>query len=415
MSNIREWAKNAKLAAKQLATLSTEEKDRALLAMADQLENSCECILEANSRDFKSAEANNTSSAFLDRLRLDAARISSMAEGIREIANLADPVGEIVEEYTRPNGLLVKRVRIPLGVIGFIYESRPNVTSDAAALCLKSGNAVILRGGKEAFESNKAIITALREGIASVGLPEDAAQLITDLDYAVVDEMLTLHEQIDLIIPRGGEKMITSIAEKSRIPVLKHAKGVCHVYVDQAADLDKAAAITINSKVRRPSVCNALETLLVHQDVARQLLPDLIDALIHEGVEVRGCEKTSSLSEKVKPASEGDWSEEYLDFILSIKIVDDLSAAIEHISRYGSMHTDTIVTEDSTAADEFVRQVGSSVVLVNASTGFNDGAELGLGAEIGISTSKIHAFGPMGLADLTIRKFVVFGTGQVRS
>ena len=415
MSNIRELATNAKDAAKQIANVSTEQKNEALLAIAANLERHCDKILAANQRDYIAAEENNISSAFLDRLKLDASRISSMAEGIREVAVLPDPVGEIAEEYTRPNGLLVKRVRIPLGVIGFIYESRPNVTSDAAALCLKSGNAVILRGGKEAFESNKAIIRVVQEALENSGLPKFCAQLITDLDYDVVDQMLTLHEHIDLIIPRGGERMINSIAEKSRIPVLKHAKGVCHVYVDQAADLVKAEEIAFNSKVRRPSVCNALETLLVHQDISAEFLPDFISKLSEAGVVVRGCSQTATISPGVVAASESDWTEEYLDNILAIRVVHDTDEAIQHITKYGSMHTDTIVTEDDAEAEKFIREVGSSVVLVNASTGFNDGAELGLGAEIGISTTKIHAYGPMGLRDLTTRKFVVLGSGQIRS
>jgi len=414
MSYIRELATAAKNASRTLASLSTEEKNRALLAMADQLEMDCPNLIEANARDLENARENKLSSAFVDRLTLNAARIESMANGIREIVELPDPVGEVTESYQRPNGLKVSRVRIPLGVIGFIYESRPNVTSDAAALCLKSGNAVILRGGKEAFESNLAIMTSLKKALTSTNVSSDAINLITDLDYSVVDELLSLHDLIDLIIPRGGEQMINAICEKSRIPVLKHAKGVCHVYVDESADLEKALQIVINSKCDRPSVCNALETLLVHEKIAVDFLRKLEPELQSHNVEIRGCPVTQSILPQAIAANADDWTEEYLDLVLAVRVVRNFDEAIDHITRYGSLHTDSILTENERNAEAFVRRVDSSAVLINASTRFNDGNALGLGAEIGISTTKLHAYGPMGLRELTTRKFVVTGTGQIR-
>lgn len=414
MSYIREIADNAVQASRALTTSSTEQKNCALLSMAVVLEQRILEIIEANGLDLDYAKSKGHSEALLDRLKLDESRIQGMAAGLRNVAELPDPVGEIAEETQRPNGLLIQRVRIPLGVIGMIYESRPNVTADASSLCLKSGNAVILRGGSEAFNSNKAIVTCLRSSLRETELPENSIQLITDLDYAVVDEMLTLDDKIDLIIPRGGEKLIESVAEKSRIPVLKHSNGICHVFVDRSADLEKAKDIAINSKVRRPSVCNALETLLVHEGVATDFLPLVIEGFRNKGVEVRGCAQTKAVVPDVIAATEADWSTEYLDYIISIKIVENLDEAIRHIEKYGSMHTDTIVTEDQAAASEFVRRINSSGVLVNADTGFNDGGELGLGAEIGISTTKLHAFGPMGLRELTTTKFVIRGSGQIR-
>jgi glutamate-5-semialdehyde dehydrogenase len=413
MSEIQAIAERAERASRALAPLPAEIKNRALSAMADALEAHMGAILQANSEDLDQAKGEATS-AFLDRLRLDEDRVQAMALGLREVAKLPDPVGEVAEEWTRPNGLKVRRVRIPLGVIGMIYEARPNVTADAAGLCLKSGNAVILRGGREALRSNRAIVEALRGACAETGVPEEAIQLVTNPDYALLDEMLTLPEFIDLIISRGGEALIQRVMERSKIPVLAHAKGVCHVYVDREADLAKAVSICVNAKLQRPGVCNAMETLLVHERIARDFLPRVANALTAQGVELRGCAKTRSLVPDVKSATEDDWREEYLDLILAVRVVSGLDEAIEHIARYGSRHTDAIVTENPEAAHEFLRRVDSSAVLWNASTRFNDGGELGLGAEIGISTTKLHAFGPMGLKELTTTKFVVLGDGQVR-
>jgi glutamate-5-semialdehyde dehydrogenase len=415
MSTIRDIADNAVRASRALTASSTEQKNTALCSMADVLEENIDRIIEANVKDIDYAIGKGLSESLLDRLRLDAARIRAMATGLRNVASLPDPVGEITEENTRPNGLLIQRIRIPLGVIGMIYESRPNVTADASSLCLKSGNAVILRGGSEAFNSNKIIVECLRSACEGSEIPQDAIQLIADLDYGVVDEMLTLDDKIDLIIPRGGEGLINSVAEKSRIPVLKHSNGICHVYVDAKADLDKALSISVSSKVRRPSVCNSIETILIHEDVAATFLPSLVNEFKDQNVEIRGCERTKAITPDIESATKLDWSTEYLDYIVSIKVVDDLNGAIQHIEEYGSMHTDTIVTESDSASEEFVRRVNSSGVLVNADTGFNDGAELGLGAEIGISTTKLHAFGPMGLRELTTTKFVIRGSGQIRS
>jgi glutamate-5-semialdehyde dehydrogenase len=336
---------------------------------------------------------------------------------VREVAAQDDPLGAIEEETTRPNGLRVGRMRIPLGVIAMIYESRPNVTSDAAALCLKAGNAVILRGGSEALHSNRAIADAIREGLAGSAVPLDAVQLVSTTDRKAIDVLLQQEQWIDLVIPRGGEGLIRAVTEKSRIPVLQHYKGVCHVFLDESAPLVRAVAITVNAKVQRPGVCNALETLLVHAAAAERLLPTVAKELVGAGVELRGCPRTVELLHDldVRPAIEDDWHEEYLDLRLAVRIVDDLEAALEHIARYGSSHTEAIVTDDEASARTFVSAVQSSTVLVNASTRFADGGELGLGAEIGISTSKLHAFGPMGVRELTTRKFVVFGDGQIRS
>jgi glutamate-5-semialdehyde dehydrogenase len=337
-----------------------------------------------------------------------------MAKGLREVAALPDPVREVVKMWRRPNGLQVGRMRIPLGVIGIIYEARPNVTADAAALCLKSGNAVILRGGSEAHHSNRAIGAVLREACAETAVPLDAVQIAQFKDRALVNELLQLEDYIDLIIPRGGEELIRAVVANSKIPVIKHYKGVCHVYVDADAPLEMAERICFNAKVQRPSVCNAMETLLVHEAIAPKFLPTMIAKFQAAGVEVRGCEKTRALVSGIKPASEADWSEEYLDLILAVRVVKDMDEAIDHIERYGSEHTESIVTTHYQRSREFIDRVNSSAVMVNASTRFNDGGELGLGAEIGISTSKIHAFGPMGLEELTTTKFIVFGDGQVR-
>jgi glutamate-5-semialdehyde dehydrogenase len=409
-----ELGKRGKAAARRLATLSSQEKNRALHLMANRLKDQSGFLLAENQKDLEAARKAGVSTALLDRVALNPSRVEAMAAGIREVAALADPVHEIIKIWRRPNGLQVGRMRIPLGVIGIIYEARPNVTADAAALCLKSGNAAILRGGSEAYFSSHAIGTILRNACAETDVPADAVQVITTRDYALVQELLQLDRYIDLIIPRGGEELIHAVVAHSRIPVIKHYKGVCHVYVDSEAPLDMAERICMNAKVQRPSVCNAMETLLVHQAVAAKFLPSMIAKFQAAGVEIRGCDNTHALVPGIRKANEEDWTTEYLDLILSVRIVKDLAEAIDHIERYGSEHTETIVTGNYQTAREFIDRVNSSAVLVNASTRFNDGGELGLGAEIGISTSKIHAFGPMGLEELTTTKFIVFGDGQIR-
>ena len=406
--------KSAKEASRRLARLSADEKNRALLGMAEGIERQSEFLLKENKKDLNLARKAGVSSALLDRIALDPARIQAMAKGLRDVAALPDPVGEVVKTWRRPNGLQVKRTRIPLGVIAIIYEARPNVTADAAALCVKSGNAVILRGGSEAHFSNRAIGAILQQACAAGGVPEAALQVAESKDRNLIHELLQLEEYIDLIIPRGGEELIRAVVANSRIPVIKHYKGVCHVYVDNEASLEMAERIAMNAKVQRPAVCNAMETLLVHEQIAAAFLPAMIAKLQAAGVEVRGCEKTRAIAQGIKAAREEDWTTEYLDLILSVRVVKDMDAAIAHIERYGSQHTETIVTANAANAKEFLARVDSSVVLVNASTRFNDGGELGLGAEMGISTSKIHAFGPMGLEELTTTKFVVFGDGQIR-
>ena len=406
--------KQAKTAARKLATLSTEEKNRALRLMADSLDGQRGFLLEENQKDLDSARRAGTTTAVLDRIALDPTRVQAMAEGLRAVAALPDPVREVVKMWRRPNGLQVGKMRIPLGVIGMIYEARPNVTADAAALCLKSGNAVILRGGSEAHYSNQAIGTVLKRACAAAGVPENAVQVVQSIDHALVQELLQLEDYIDLMIPRGGEELIRTVVANSRVPVIKHYKGVCHVYVDSDASLEMAERICMNAKVQRPSVCNAMETLLVHRAIAPTFLPLMVAKFQAAGVELRGCERTCALVPGISKASESDWTAEYLDLILAVRIVADMDAAIDHIQRYGSEHTETIVTANYQRAREFIDRVNSSAVLVNASTRFNDGGELGLGAEIGISTSKIHAFGPMGLEELTTTKFVVLGDGQIR-
>ncbi len=406
--------RQAKAASRKLAPISSAEKNRALYLMADRLESRSEFLLAENKKDLDAATKAGLSSALLDRIALDPGRVREMAKGLRDVAALPDPVREITKMWRRPNGLQVGRMRIPLGVIGIIYEARPNVTSDAAALCLKSGNAVILRGGSEAHQSNQAIAAVLREACAGTGIPVNAVQIVGSKEHALVNELLQLEEFIDLIIPRGGEELIRAVVTNSKVPVIKHYKGVCHVYVDAEASLEMAERIVMNAKVQRPSVCNAMETLLVHEAIASQFLPSVIANLRGAGVEIRGCEKTCALVPGIKRATEEDWRTEYLDLILSVRVVRDMDHAIEHIERYGSEHTESIVTTNYQRSREFIDRVNSSAVIVNASTRFNDGGELGLGAEIGISTSKIHAFGPMGLEELTTTKFVVFGDGQIR-
>ncbi|MBW2201483.1 MAG: glutamate-5-semialdehyde dehydrogenase, partial [Deltaproteobacteria bacterium] len=372
-------------------------------------------IQAENRKDLVRAEEMKLSNAMIDRLTVMDATSKSMAEGVREIAQLDDPVGSMTNSRLRPNGLQVSRMRIPLGVVGIIYESRPNVTIDAACLCLKAGNAVILRGGSEALHSNQALADIIQGGLRASGLPEESVQLIPIRDRAAVNVLLRQEEFIDLIIPRGGEGLIRFVVENSKIPVLKHYKGVCHVYVDQGADLQMAEEICFNAKVQRPGVCNAMETMLVHQALVKDFLPSMADRFIKAGVEIRGCPETCRVLPDAKPAEIDDWPAEYLDLILAVKVVEDMGPAIRHIVQYSSNHTEAIVTSDYTRARQFVREVDSSVVLVNASTRFNDGGQLGLGAEIGISTSKLHAFGPMGIEELTTTKFVVFGDGQIRT
>jgi len=411
---LREIAEKAKTASQKLARTGTEARNKALLGMAQGLIDNAPYILEENAKDLADAIAKRLSGAMTDRLRLDEARLEKIALGLREVAALPDPVGEVVRMWRRPNGLQVGRMRIPLGVIAIIYESRPNVTADAAGLCVKSGNAVILRGGSETIKTNVAIGEVLRRASREAGIPEDSVQIIPVTDRDAVLEMLRLEEYIDLVIPRGGEGLIRFVAENSRIPVLKHYKGVCHIFVDESADMDMAEKISLNAKVSRPGVCNALETLLVHENIAPGFLPRIARAFEAAGVELRGCAATREIIPGVKEATEADWYEEYLDLILSVKVVSGLEEAIAHIEKYGSMHTESIITQDYGNARAFVDGVNSSAVMVNASTRFADGFELGLGAEIGISTSRLHAFGPMGLEELTTTKFIVFGEGQVR-
>ena len=411
---IRQMARDARQAAGVMGCCKTDQKNQALTNMADLLEQQAETIVQENRKDLKRAGEAGLSSAMVDRLTVSAKTSAAMAGGLREVAAYPDPVGTMGETQVRPNGLRVSKMRIPLGVIGIIYESRPNVTIDAAGLCLKSGNAVILRGGSEALYSNRALAGIIGQALESVGLPAQAAQVVSTEDRAAITVLLAQDAFVDLIIPRGGEGLIRFVAENSRIPVLKHYKGVCHVFVDQMADLLMAEDICYNSKVQRPGVCNAMETLLVHEQVAQDFLPAMARRYDKADVQLRGCPKTCEILPDISPATDADWPAEYLDLILSVKVVADMEDAMAHIARYGSNHTEAIVTSDYRRAHRFVRDVDASVVLVNASTRFNDGGQLGLGAEMGISTSKLHAFGPMGLQELTTQKFVVLGDGQVR-
>ncbi len=408
-------ARKAREASHALGNLSTTAKNSALEGMAEALLLSAGKLKEANALDLKGAKEAGLSSAMIDRLTLSDAVIRRMAASLKEIALLPDPVGEVSRMWKRPNGLTVGKMRIPLGVIGIIYESRPDVTSDAAGLCLKAGNAVILRGGSEAIHSNLAIVEVLQKVCRERGIPAEGIQAIPTTSREAVEEMLQLEDLIDVIIPRGGEELIRFVVSKSKIPVIKHYKGVCHVFVDASADPDMAQKIAYNAKVQRPGVCNAMETLLVHRRIAPAFLPPLAEKLKAAGVELRGCPETRRILSGVKEASEEDWAAEYLDLILAVRVVDDLDQAVQHIIRYGSSHTEAIVTQDYTNAQRFLREVPSSTVLVNASTRFSDGFELGLGAEIGISTSKLHSFGPMGVEDLTTSKFIVYGSGQIRT
>ncbi len=414
-NTIESLAVAARKAARDVASLSTTSKNNVLLRMAEALQEQKEYIQAENEKDLAKGREKGLSAAMLDRLALSDKVIDSMIVGLQEVVALPDPVGEIDEMAKRPNGLMVGRMRIPLGVIGMIYESRPNVTVDAATLCLKAGNAILLRGGSEAINSNLALAKVLQDALATENINPAAIQVVPITDREAVNVLLSLDEYIDLIIPRGGEGLIRFVAENSKIPVLKHYKGVCHVFVDADADIEMAVDIVMNGKCQRPGVCNALETLLVHQDIAKAFLPIVADSLVEAGVELRGCPRTKEILADVKDAVEEDWPAEFLDLILAVKVVDDLDAAMDHIDKYGSQHTEVIVTTDYANSQRFIKEVDASAVMINASTRFSDGGQFGLGSEIGISTTKLHAYGPMGLKELTTRKFIVYGDGQVRT
>lgn len=410
---IETMAQQARAAALRLSQLDTEQKNSILLSMAKGLRAATPAILEANAKDLEAGESKGLTKAMLDRLRLDEARVDAVAGGIEQVAALPDPVGTVMEAWDRPNGLKLEQVRVPIGTIGIIYESRPNVTSDAAVLCLKAGNATILRGGSEAIHSNRAIAEALTAGGEEAGLPEHAIQLIPFTDRASVTALCQMDQWLDVIIPRGGRGLIETVVSQARMPVIKHYDGICHLLVDKAADVDMASSLTVDSKTQKPGVCNALETLLVHSEVADAMLPVISAALKEKGVALRGCERTRGIIE-AEPATDEDWDTEYLDLILSIKVVDSLDEAVGHINRHGSHHTDCIVTTDSARADRFLSAVDSACVFHNASTRFADGEEFGFGAEIGISTEKLHARGPMGLRELTSYQYRVRGNGQTK-
>ncbi|GAB6076124.1 glutamate-5-semialdehyde dehydrogenase [Desulfurobacterium crinifex] len=413
--NVKEIAKTAKEVSYKLIDLSTEIKDRTLKKAAELIKEKQDLIEKENQKDLIAGEEKGLSKAMLDRLLLNEKRINGMIQVLQDVASLNDPVGEVIKMWKRPNGLKIGKMRVPLGVVGIIYESRPNVTVEAASLCIKSSNAVILKGGSEAINSNRVLVNILKEAAASEGFPEEAIQFIDTTDRSAVKEMLQLDEYIDVIIPRGGEGLIRFVAENARMPVIKHYKGVCHVFVDEFADLEKAWNICFNAKVQRPGVCNAMETMLVHSAIADAFLPTMIDMFKKVKVELRGCEKTRSYDpDYIKPATEDDWYAEYLDLILAVKVVDSLDEAIDHINTYGSHHSDAIVTENYTNGMKFLNRVDSAAVYINASTRFTDGNVFGLGAEMGISTDKVHVRGPMGLEDLTIPKYIIFGDGQIR-
>ena len=412
---IKDMTKAGKEASRELRKVARTKKDAALGIMADKLTQREKAIRQENEKDLVVAKEQGMGSAMLDRLTLDSKTLQSMAEGLREVVALPDPVGEVTGMWKRPNGLQVGRVRIPLGLIGFIYESRPNVTVDAASLCLKAGNAVILKGGSEAIRSNLILGQILGEALQEAGLPRAAVQVIPTTERDATRILLQQENDVDVIIPRGGEGLIRFVTDHSRIPVLRHYKGVCHIYVDEFADLGMAAEICFNAKVQRPAVCNAMETMLVHEGIAKAFLPAMLKRFRDAGVEIRGCPKTLAFMPEATPAEPSDWPTEFLDLILAVKVVRGLDEALDHIETYSSNHTEAIVTDNYDRAQRFLQEVNSSVVLVNASTRFNDGNQLGLGAEIGINTSKLHAFGPMGLAELTTQKFIVYGSGQIRT
>ncbi len=412
---IEKMADAARKAARQLRSTDTKQKNKALIRLAEGILQRQDEILKENSDDVSSAREAGLPPAMLDRLTLNQGRLKEMADAVREVALLPDPVGSVTGMWKRPNGLVVGRMRIPLGVIGFIYESRPNVTTDAAALCLKSGNAVILKGGSEAQRSNMALAAVCSDALADAGISRDAIQVIPTTRREAVGILITLSDYLDVVIPRGGEELIRFVTENAKVPVLKHYKGVCHIFVDESADISLAQEVCFNAKVQRPGVCNAMETLLVHEGIANQFLPLMLGRFRAAGVEIRGCPKTLGIFPDSVAAIESDWPAEFLDLILAVKVVKDMDEALEHIERYGSRHTEAIITKDYNNSQRFLSEVDSSVVLVNASTRFNDGNQLGLGAEIGINTSKLHAFGPMGPEELTATKFIVFGQGQIRT
>jgi glutamate-5-semialdehyde dehydrogenase len=414
-SSMHEIGRRARAAARAMARADTATKNRALAAIAAAIRRDRAKLVEINAQDVAGARASGKDAAFLDRLALTDQSIEAMAQGVEQVASLPDPIGEITGLVERPSGIKVGKMRVPLGVIGIIYESRPNVTADAAALCIKSGNACILRGGSEAVRSNLAIAACVREGLAAAGLPEAAVQAIETPDRAAVGELLRMSEYVDIIVPRGGKGLVERVMEESRIPMIKHLDGVCHVYIDDRADVDKAIRIADNAKTQRYGTCNTMETLLVHEVIAPRVLPKLAAIYLEKGVELRGDEAVRALVPQAKRATEDDWYTEYLAPILNVRVVKDIDAAMDHIAKYGSQHTDAIVTEDEARARRFLREVDSSSVMVNASTRFADGFEYGLGAEVGISTGKLHARGPVGLEGLTSQKFVVLGSGQVRT
>ncbi len=418
VSDIKQYmqfvGKAARTASRSTAKTDTATKNRALIAMADAIRRDQALLLAANAKDLDSARAKGIEAAMIDRLTLSAKGVATMAEGLLQIAALPDPVGEITDLNFRPSGIQVGKMRVPLGVVGIIYEARPNVTADAAGLCLKAGNAAILRGGSEAIHSNQAIAACVKEGLLSAGLPETAVQVIETTDRAAVGELITMQDYVDVIVPRGGKSLIERIAHEARIPVIKHLDGVCHVYIDEQADIEKAIRIADNAKTQRYGTCNTMETLLIHRNIANKVLPALSKIYLDKGVELRGDSAACAMVTTMKLATEQDWYEEYLAPILSIRIVDDLDQAIDHITQFGSQHTDAIVTENYSHAQRFLREVDSSSVMVNTTTRFADGFEYGLGAEIGISTDKIHARGPVGLEGLTSQKFIVLGDGQIR-
>ncbi|MGA3059863.1 MAG: glutamate-5-semialdehyde dehydrogenase [Candidatus Bathyarchaeia archaeon] len=411
---ITEICKKAKVASVEMAKLTAEAKNTALCRMANALETNSEKILSANKTDVEAAKAKGLKSALLDRLALDQAKIQTMAKGLREVAGLTDPIGTIINSWVRPNGLIISQVRVPLGVVGIIYESRPDVTSDAAGICIKSGNAVILRGGSDALNSNVAIGDVLRDALAETNVPVEAIQVVNSPDRKVAEELMLMRQYIDVLIPRGGADLIKTVVETSRIPVIETGTGNCHVYVEEDADLEKATPIVINAKCQRPGTCNAAEKLLVHSKIAKRYLPVVIAALRGQGVEIRGDEETQKIVSDVKPASDQDWYTEYLDLIIGVKVVKNLDEAIAHINKYGTKHSDAILTADFEKAMRFIREVDSAAVYWNASTRFTDGNQFGLGAEIGISTQKLHARGPMSVQHLTTTKYVVLGSGQIR-
>ena len=411
---MQQLGQRARAASVAMSRAESSAKNNALLAIADAIDASLDTLKSENARDLDAGRANGLDDAMLDRLELNDERIAGMSEGLRQIAALQDPVGEITGMAYRPSGIQIGKMRVPLGVIGIIYESRPNVTADAAGLCLKSGNATILRGGSEAIHSNKAVAACIQQGLVAAGLPADAVQVVETTDRAAVGELITSKEYVDVIIPRGGKGLIERISNEARVPVIKHLDGICHVYIDDRADQDKAIAVAFNAKTHRYGVCNAMETLLVNQAVAADVLPELASRYQAKGVELRGCDKTREILKDIQAATEEDWETEYLAPILSIRLLASMDEAIEHINTHGSHHTDSIITEDYSRARRFLREVDSSSVMINASTRFADGFEYGLGAEIGISTDKIHARGPVGLEGLTSQKYVVLGDGHIR-